>query len=450
MKPNILFILVDGLRADQVYSKNKTSHTPFFDSLISEGVYFDKMISSSDGTTISLNCTLNSKFQFETGIRAKKIKLLENNHLETIRNAGYHMVGIAPNLSSLKPLTDFFQNDDKLFEPGPPPETLPTGMENRIKLLLNSLEDNQPWFCYLHLFDLHPLREGRKSENIDEFKTEKYGNNLYSQTVSSIDFWLKSALSDVNFDNTLLIITADHGERIPFDEKQLVDFEPELETISKLGKKLLPNSTHKIGGKILGNIKGKLGKEKLRQSNEGLSSYQKRSRDPYFTLSLYDELIHVPFLLKGLNTSSEIFSKQVSTLSIFPTIFDIVKIPQKDYHKKKSLFPLLKNKENWNENEIYLHTSPYEKESKLDRIGIRTEKYKFFHHARNPEENVHLYDLENDPYENNNIFEIKLELVKKMEKILNRMQENILESNNDITKEEEEEISKELKKLGYL
>jgi len=37
-----------------------------------------------------------------------------------------------------------------------------------------------------------------------------------------------------------------------------------------------------------------------------------------------------------------------------------------------------------------------------------------------------------------------------MEKILNRMQENILESNNDITKEEEEEISKELKKLGYL
>ena len=52
----------------------------------------------------------NSKFQFETGIRAKKIKLLENNHLETIRNAGYQMVGIAPNLSSLKPLTDFFQN----------------------------------------------------------------------------------------------------------------------------------------------------------------------------------------------------------------------------------------------------------------------------------------------------------------------------------------------------
>ena len=166
MKPNILFILVDGLRADQVYSKNKTSHTPFFDSLISEGVYFDKMISSSDGTTISLNCTLNSKFQFETGIRARKIKLLEHNHLETIKNAGYHMVGIAPNLSSLKPLTDFFQNDDKLFEPGPPPETLPTGMENRIKLLLNSLENNQPWFCYLHLFDLHPLREGRNLKTL--------------------------------------------------------------------------------------------------------------------------------------------------------------------------------------------------------------------------------------------------------------------------------------------
>ena len=132
----------------------------FSNYLFAENSYF------SEGKKLfELKNYKDSKFQFETGIRAKKIKLLENNHLETIRNAGYHMVGIAPNLSSLKPLTDFFQNDDKLFEPGPPPETLPTGMENRIKLLLNSLEDNQPWFCYLHLFDLHPLREGRKSEN---------------------------------------------------------------------------------------------------------------------------------------------------------------------------------------------------------------------------------------------------------------------------------------------
>ena len=40
MPTNILFILVDGLRADQCFGVDKTSYTPFLDSLISNGVYF--------------------------------------------------------------------------------------------------------------------------------------------------------------------------------------------------------------------------------------------------------------------------------------------------------------------------------------------------------------------------------------------------------------------------
>ena len=78
MQPNILFILIDGLRADQFFGKNKRSYTPFFDSLIAKGVYFENTFSSSDGTTISLNCTLNSRFQFETGIRARKLVLFDD------------------------------------------------------------------------------------------------------------------------------------------------------------------------------------------------------------------------------------------------------------------------------------------------------------------------------------------------------------------------------------
>ena len=68
----------------------------------------------------------------------------------------------------------------------------------------------------------------------------------------------------------------------------------------------------------------------------------------------------------------------------------------------------------------------------------------------NIKKNIHLYDLENDPYENINIFENKPDMIKKMEKILQRMQENIVGLNNDISEEEEKKISEELKKLGYL
>jgi predicted AlkP superfamily pyrophosphatase or phosphodiesterase len=45
MRPNILFILVDGLRHDQCFGVDKTSHTPFLDYLISSGVYFKNTFS---------------------------------------------------------------------------------------------------------------------------------------------------------------------------------------------------------------------------------------------------------------------------------------------------------------------------------------------------------------------------------------------------------------------
>ena len=65
-------------------------------------------------------------------------------------------------------------------------------------------------------------------------------------------------------------------------------------------------------------------------------------------------------------------------------------------------------------------------------------------------ENINLYDLKNDPQENNNIAENNLPIIEKMEKLLQDVQNNTLELDNTITKEEEEKIAKELKKLGYM
>ena len=449
MPPNILFILVDGLRADQCFGIDKTSHTPLLDSLISSGVYFKNTFSSTDGTMISLNCVLNSKSQFQTGIRAQKIILLEDNHLQKLKNSGYYIGGLIPKLTSLKPITSYFQNENHIYDPGPPPETLTTGITEKISSLLNSLKNTSPWSCYLHLFDLHPLREGHKPLKIEEFQSEKFGNSLYAQTVSAIDYCLKKILDRINFDNTLLIITSDHGERIPFNEKSSFDFEPEFNSATSLGRRILPKSTHNIGGKIMGKLKREIGKTKLDSSNKELTPYQKRSRDPYFTLSLHDELLHIPFLLKGLTLPSKIISNQISTLDFFPTIFELVGIMQNNTKYSSSLVSLINNQP-MAEKAIFLHTIPYEKESPLDRIGMRTSKYKYFRNSKNPKKDVHLYDLENDPYENNNISKNNLSIIEKMEKLLYDIQNNTLELDNTLSKEEEEKISKELRKMGYM
>ena len=218
-------------------------------------------------------------------------------------------------------------------------------------------------------------------------------------------------------EKTLLVITSDHGERIPFNKKSSFNFEPEFNSATSLGRRILPKSTHNIGGKIMGKLKREIGKTKLAYSNKELTPYQKRSRDPYFTLSLHDELLHIPFFLKGLTLPPKTISNQVSALDIFPTIFELAGITQNNTKYSSSLVPLINNQQ-ITEKAIFLHTMPFQKESTSDRIGIRISKYKYFRNSKNPKNDIHLYDLENDIYENNNILKNNLPIIEKNGKII--------------------------------
>ena len=449
MQPNILFILVDGLRSDQCFGDVRTSNTPYINSLISSGVYFNNAFSSADGTIISLNCLFNSKPQSVTGIRAKKTILLQDNHLETLRNSDYYISGLIPKLTSLNPISDYFENQTPEYDVEPNTETLSNGLTEKISKLIDLLASKSPWFCYLHLYDLHPVKEGKEPSNIENFQYKKFGNSLYEQTVSSIDHWLSKIFSNVNFENTLLILTSDHGERLPFDEKNSSSFEPKLNSITKLGKKFMPKSLQPSSGKLIGKFKQGIGNVKLNYSNKDLTNYQKRSREPYFTLSLYDELLHIPLILKGLDLKTKLISKQVSTLDIFPTIFEILKIPYIKTKYSNSLIPLI-NDENFIEKPLFLHTIPYEKESSSDKVGIRTNNYKYFRNSRDPKKNVHLYNLITDPYEIKNIAQDNSEIISNMEELLDNFKNISSSSKPILDQKEEQKINEELKKLGYL
>ena len=81
-----------------------------------------------------------------------------------------------------------------------------------------------------------------------------------------------------------------------------------------------------------------------------------------------------------------------------------------------------------------------------------TINYKYFRASRNSKENVNLYDLKNDPLENNNIAKDNPELIEDMEKKLSEIissTSNNYEQNN-IGDDEEERIRNELTKLGYM
>ena len=465
MRPNIIFFLVDGLKADQCFGKEKTSLTPNIDSLRKKGTYFTNAITSVDGTILSLGTIFHSLYPIKTGNR-NSLTLQKNNLFDILIKNGYETNGLVPDLKGFAEYVNYFENKNKTYAyweyVGKKDQSLlntTSAITDKIIDFLKSKTSKKPWFYYIHALTLHPLKEyfaSHKSKHnllnhgIKDFDNEKFGAGLYERTVSFIDHELGKILEYVDFDNTILILTADHGQRIPYEGHSEVDFEPKLEHAVDFGKKILPKSAHKIGGQFLYNIRKSVGKKKLNKSNKKLTNYQKRSRDPYFTLSLFDELIRVPLLFVGNSIKPRIITKQVSHVDISPTIYELLDIPLDRKISGKSLISL-DDESSQEENPSYLHTMPYQKLSPSDMVGLRTGKYKYFRAARDPKENVNLYDLKNDPYENDNIAETNKELVTQLEKkILQLEKDNLSEYEEKISEKELQRISNELKRLGYM
>ena len=467
MRPNIIFFLIDGLRADQCFGKDKTSFTPNIDSLRKKGTYFTNAITSVDGTILSLGTIFHSLYPIKTGNRNKLI-LQKNNLFDILIKNGYETNGLVPDLKGFVEYVNYFENKNKTYAYWEYMDKIDqflvstsSAITDKIIDFLKSRTSKKPWFYYIHAMTLHPLKEyfaSHKSElnllnsGIGDFDNEKFGVGLYERTVSFIDHELGKILEHIDLDNTILILTSDHGERIPYDDQSAVDFEPKLEASKKIGLKILPKATHKVGGQFLDKMRKSVGKRKLNKSNEKLTNYQKRSRDPYFTLSLFDELIHVPLLFVGNSIKPRIITKQVRHVDISSIIYELLDIQLDRKISGKSLISL-DDESSQEENINYLHTMPYQKLTPSDMVGLRTSNYKYFRSAYDAKENVHLYDLKNDPYENNNIAETNKELVTQFEKLLLEIPKNSFSQYADKENTEElasDEIEYELKRMGYV
>jgi len=263
---------------------------------------------------------------------------------------------------------------------------------------------------------------------------------------------LGKILEHVDLDNTILILTSDHGQSIPYEGNPEVDFEPRLETSKKIGLKFLPKITHKAGGQFLYKIRKLVSKRKLNKANEKLTNYQKRSREAFDKVSLFDEMLHIPLLFAGNHINSRTVSDLVHHTDILPTLCELVNINLNQAIHGRSLVPLIEGNK-IEEKPIYLRTrlSLDPKPNERDSVGIRTINYKYFRSAYNANENIHLYDLKNDPYENSNIMKTNKKLVTQFEKTLLEMQKNdFSEYVDEEDTEELKEIEYELRKMGYV
>ena len=131
MKPNILFIVIDSLRADRIFGRQKIANSPNIDYLIKKGVYFSNAITTCQYTTQVMQSIFTSRFP--VAVKTTK-KLHTEMHSKTsplllLKNHGYKTNAIVQEDQFIQGFTERFDNDDTSFKSE---ENLYNGLAERI------------------------------------------------------------------------------------------------------------------------------------------------------------------------------------------------------------------------------------------------------------------------------------------------------------------------------
>ena len=219
MKPNIIFISVDSLRADRCFGVNRNAKTPNLDSLIKNGVYFSQAISAADQTGTSLSSVFTGLFPNRTGQNQINFKSNIETYFDFLKKSNYHIYSLIPDITFFREATiNFGDKTLYVFEDRKKLQRLEDNLGNKIISKLKSKKMEEPWIYFIHLMDIHtPFSVP------DEFDKKENGETKYDRLVSYVDVWLGKILNHINMKNTLAVITADHGEYIPVTGESITE-----------------------------------------------------------------------------------------------------------------------------------------------------------------------------------------------------------------------------------
>ena len=249
-RPHVVWIVIDALRADHLgcYGYGKPT-SPFLDGLAAEGVLFRRAFSQESYTHASVPSFFTSTYAFQhrSLYDQPRIDRLDPRFLtvaEALKNAGYRTEAYVfnPHLDAKYRLDqgfDLYADHRKGGNPGDPIYRQSETAARIHDAVGRSLAapSTRPRFLYLHYRDVHvpyappppfhkaflpegveprpdilyakPVPEDRA--HLDLWVSQYDGEILYTDTVLERTFALLRKRG-LRRDNTIVIITADHGE----------------------------------------------------------------------------------------------------------------------------------------------------------------------------------------------------------------------------------------------
>jgi arylsulfatase A-like enzyme len=260
--PNVILMTLDTLRADHLgcYGYERPT-SPWLDSFAKVATFYPRSHSTSSWTLPAHASLFTGKYPFEHGAHSFKVSddetalsVLAEHHVtlaEVLQAEGYQTVAITGNASFLAERFKLNQGFDSyvneqvngwelseralewLEERGPDPFFLflnfvdthnpyqtGSGREEHDQGFLSKQDDRQSFYIYR---ELRPHILGRKRPFPHEKVTLLI--NQYDTAIRTLDEVLKSLITSLKemelYDDTLIVITSDHGEFL--GERDLID-----------------------------------------------------------------------------------------------------------------------------------------------------------------------------------------------------------------------------------
>lgn len=406
--PNVLFLAIDSLRADAIFGGH--IDTPNISRYAAQGAAFRQCVSTTTSTTPSFSSMLTGCYPPKHGVRGLQGYRLRSDlttWAQAFSDAGYNthaeVTGpLLPETGILRGFADarhrqgykvpFFNWRDEVVE------------------RMHSYVD--PWFMLLHIWEVH-----RPYRAPPDF-TKRWDKSGYEAAVAATDEWLKPVF-DACGDNTIIVITGDHGEDYPdtpWEQKRLRAARKARNKF-KLGK-WFPWLDKKFSGLVVGH-----------------------------GFALHEHLVRVPLIVHGPGIPQTTVEQQVRHVDLFPTMADVCGVPVPDGIDGRSLKPLIEGGTLPDE-PAYMEAVGVKLEG--NRIeGVRTSDWKLLRTGGGKPQLFKL-DGSTGPDEKRNLYSSYPEVARPLEQFLEQVRAGEVVAESGMTQEEEATVEQHLRDLGYL
>jgi arylsulfatase A-like enzyme len=326
---NVILIVIDTLRADHIgaYGYEKDT-SPNIDKLAEEGILFKNMIAQSSWTKQGTASILTGLYPKNHGASDRKDILDEKNVLlpEILQANGYDTYGFVTNRNAAEIFgfnqgyTKFFELLGKDFEP---PYTSADEVNKKLIPFIKNLDKTSKQFIYVHYMDPHapylPKEKKFSEKNLFDFSLDYFRNlslGIFYPKELNIDD-LRNSKNQKDLELVKLFEENSRSINIQVTRDQMINlYDDEIwfndKKIGELVQELKNKGMYENSIIIITSDHG----EEFLEHNRFLHSR-----------TLFDEQLFIPWIMKVPRMKNDVVEKQVNQIDILPTTLKLLGIP---------------------------------------------------------------------------------------------------------------------------